>query len=183
VCLFALFCLCICVVLFVYLCCFVCLFALFCLFVLFFVYLCCFVCLFALFCLFMRVVFLFICCFVYLCCFVFTCVVLFVSRVVLLLIVTFCVLFACKCVLNYCHRLATQLQLTNISISINNCILENAILYHFKRFIKYYPDDDPSGPKHVAVKSTKNKAVLTVVCLLTTVCRFVQQKYIYYKMN
>jgi hypothetical protein len=28
--------------------------------------------------------------------------------------VSFCVLFVCKCVLNYCHRVATQLQLTNI---------------------------------------------------------------------
>ena len=31
------------------------------------------------------------------------------------LIVLFCVLFVCKCVLYYCHRMATQLQLTNIS--------------------------------------------------------------------
>ena len=30
-------------------------------------------------------------------------------------IVLFCVLFVCKCVLYYCHRVATQLQLTNIS--------------------------------------------------------------------
>ena len=29
--------------------------------------------------------------------------------------VLFCVLFVCKCVLYYCHRVATQLQLTNIS--------------------------------------------------------------------
>jgi hypothetical protein len=29
--------------------------------------------------------------------------------------VSFCVLFVCKCVLNYSHRVATQLQLTNIS--------------------------------------------------------------------
>ena len=45
--------------------------------------------------------------------------------VVLLLIVLFCVLFvfvlfyvlfACKCVLYYCHRVLTQLQLTNISL-------------------------------------------------------------------
>jgi hypothetical protein len=33
-------------------------------------------------------------------------------------IVLFCVLFVCKCVLYYCHRLATQLQVTNISYNI-----------------------------------------------------------------
>jgi hypothetical protein len=30
---------------------------------------------------------------------------------------SFCVLFVCKCVLYCCHRVATQLQLANISIS------------------------------------------------------------------
>jgi hypothetical protein len=29
-------------------------------------------------------------------------------------IVLFCVLFVCMCVLYYCHRVSTQLQLTNI---------------------------------------------------------------------
>jgi len=30
--------------------------------------------------------------------------------------VSFCVLFVCKCVLYYCHRVTTKLQLINISI-------------------------------------------------------------------
>jgi hypothetical protein len=33
------------------------------------------------------------------------------------LIVFFCLLFMCKCVLLYCHRMSTHLQLTNLSIS------------------------------------------------------------------
>jgi len=32
------------------------------------------------------------------------------------LIVLFCVLFVCKCLLYYCHRVSTKLQLTNISL-------------------------------------------------------------------
>jgi len=35
------------------------------------------------------------------------------------LIVVFCVLFVCKCVLYYGHRVSTQLQLTNISIYLS----------------------------------------------------------------
>jgi hypothetical protein len=35
---------------------------------------------------------------------------------------SFCVLFVCKCVLYYCHRVATQLQLTNISYHVNQAM-------------------------------------------------------------
>ena len=40
------------------------------------------------------------------------------------LIVSFCVLLVCKCVLYYCHRVSTQLKLTNISYLISNIIIK-----------------------------------------------------------
>ena len=44
---------------------------------------------------------------------------LFVLFYVLFVFVLFYVLFVCKCVLYYCHRLSTQLQLPNISYHKN----------------------------------------------------------------
>ena len=40
---------------------------------------------------------------------------IFVLFYILFAFLSFCVLFVCICVLYYCHRVATQLQLTNIS--------------------------------------------------------------------
>jgi len=40
---------------------------------------------------------------------------LFLCMFCIVCFILFCVFFVCKCVLYYCHRVATQLQLTNIS--------------------------------------------------------------------
>jgi hypothetical protein len=48
-------------------------------------------------------------------------------------------LFVWKCVLYYCHRVATQLQLTNISHHIIYHIISHRITYHISyHIISYY---------------------------------------------
>ena len=78
-----------------------------CIVCLFYVFLCCFM----YFCLF----YVFLCCFMYFC--VVLCIVCFVS---------FSVLFVCICVLYYCHRVATQLQLNIYHIIFNQCCRRKA---------------------------------------------------------
>jgi len=90
---------------------------------------------------FCVLLYVFLCCSMYfLCCSMYVCVALcifvlfYVCFVVLCIVcfVSFSVLFVCICVLYYCHRMATQLQL-NISyhnISRKNWMLSFQILHH-----------------------------------------------------
>ena len=52
-------------------------------------------------------------------------IVVYVPFCVFCFIVLFCVLFVCKCVLYYCHRLSTQLKLTNIPYHISYRIISH----------------------------------------------------------
>jgi len=53
------------------------------------------------------------------------------------IVVSFCVLFVCKCVLYYCHRVATQLQLTNTWIYFTPIRTAQTTL-HQSRFLEVW---------------------------------------------
>jgi len=141
-----------CVVLCIF-CVLLCIFVLFYVFfVLFYVFLCsmyfCVLCIFMLFYVFF-VFYVFFCCSMYfLCCSMYFCVVLCIFCVVCIFVfyvflcssmyfcvvlcivcfVSFSVLFVCKCVLYYRHRVATQLQLTDMSYHISYHIISYRII-------------------------------------------------------
>jgi len=67
------------------------------------------------------------------------------------IVVLFCVLFVCKCVLYYCHRVTTQLQLTNIS-------------YHTREFYQIPPTYSKVCPASSKLSNTRPHQDLSRVC-------------------
>jgi hypothetical protein len=59
-------------------------------------------------------------------------------------IVLFYVLFVCKCVLYYCHRVSTQLQLTNISITKHSFPIHCLYAFLFSPCVPYTPPITPT---------------------------------------
>jgi hypothetical protein len=67
-------------------------------------------------------------------------------------IVSFCVLFVCKCVLYCCHRVSTQLPLTNISYRISY----RSISYHFHGTHAFWTNSVKKKTSHrISWKSAK----------------------------
>ena len=94
-------------------------------------------------------------CYVYI--FLFLCLYILIVRYVPFLvfsfIVLFCVLFVCKCVLFYCHRVSTQLQSPNISYHI--FVMSKALPSKFR-----LPSDNEHSKAHHRVCSDQQLAAI-----------------------
>jgi len=71
-------------------------------------------------------------------------------------IMLFYVLFVCKCVLYYCHRLSTQLQLTNtsyhISKGVTTCKIQEVKQNAFTSKVTVYNHQNVKKKKHEIIK-------------------------------
>jgi hypothetical protein len=65
-------------------------------------------------------------------------IVMYVLFCIFCFIVLFCILFVCKCVLHYCHRVSTQFQLIYQSYHIAYHIMSYHIMYHIIYHISYH---------------------------------------------
>jgi hypothetical protein len=89
--------------------------------------------------------------FIYPYCYVLCILIMYVMFCVSCIIVLLCVLFVCKCVLYYCHRVFIQLQLTNIYHIVS--YISFIIYYHIYHIILYIYIYIIISYKHVGIRS------------------------------
>ena len=76
---------------------------------------------------------------------------MYVSFCVFCFIVSFCVLFVCKCVLYHCHRVATQLQLTNISYHIFCFMVSTYNITHILQLMSHFHSHTSAPLSHCSL--------------------------------
>jgi hypothetical protein len=84
------------------------------------------------------------------------------------IIVLFCVLCMCKCVLYYCHRVSTQLQLTNISYHLQHSFKEHLPEDGHNRWSKHVAGYDDSNVIniHITINNCRLFLVTNHQCMI-----------------
>jgi hypothetical protein len=94
---------------------------------------------------FLNYIFLSSCLCIFIVMFIYTYYVCMFCSLYFVFIVLFYVLFVCKCVLYYCHRVATQLQLTNISHHVTSQLAESV------EYLKLWVPTCHSTRRHITI--------------------------------